>query len=127
MYSTLITGRVAYLSGAQDCLLEYAPNHSSNEELLREDLNPSAGEHGLARKLDRGVLRPADWVTRLAAAGEFKIVQGNSLWGPRGVVYSDWTPDFDYAPRIGPPDYVTYGSLFTTLNDAASDLHKRVL
>lgn len=126
MYSILLSGRVAYLSGAQDCLLEYAPSHSSEEQWLLETLNPSAGELGLARKMDRGVLRPADWVTRLAAAGEFKIVQGNSLWGPRGVVYSDWTPDFEYAPRIGPPDYVTYGSLFTTLNDAARDLHKRV-
>jgi hypothetical protein len=126
MYSILLAGRVAYLSGAQDCLLEYAPNRSSQEVLLRANLSPSAAEHGLARKLDRGEIKPTDWVTRLASAGEFKIIQGNSLWGPRGVVYSDWTPNYDYAPRLGPPDYVTYGSLFTTLNEATRDLHKRV-
>lgn len=126
MYSILLAGRVAYLSGAQDCLLEYSPNRSSAEELLRANISPSAGEQGLVRGLGHGEIKPADWVTRLASAGEFKIIQGNPLWGPRGVVYSDWTPNYDYAPRLGPPDYVTYGSLFSTLNEAARDLHKRV-
>lgn len=126
MYSILSDGQVAYLSGAEDCLLEYAPNHSSQEQLLLVNISPPAGENRLGRRLDRGEIRPLDWVRRLAGAGELNIIQGNPLWGPRGVVYRDWTPNFTYAPRFGPPDYVTYGGVFTSADEAARDLHRRV-
>ncbi|AKS06637.1 DUF4329 domain-containing protein [Pseudomonas trivialis] len=126
MYSIISDERVAYLSGAQDCLLEYAPNQSPQEQLLLANIGPPAGENRLGRRLDRGEIRPADWVRRLAVAGEFKIIQGNPLWGPRGVVYSDWSPNFTYAPRFGPLDYVLYGAVFSSGDDAARSLHTRL-
>ncbi|WP_395609361.1 DUF4329 domain-containing protein [Pseudomonas sp. B22129] len=126
MYSIISDGRVAYLSGADDCLLEYAPSQSPQEQLLLANISPVAGENHLGRQLDRGHIKPADWVRRLAVAGDFRIIQGNPLWGPRSPVYSDWTPSFTYAPRTGPLDYVTYGGLFTSADDAAHDLHGRV-
>ncbi len=125
MYSIIQDRRVAYLSGAEDCLLEYTPNQSPEEALLLANIAPGAGENSLGRRLDRGEIRPGDWVRRLAVAGEFKIVQGNALWGPRSVVYSDWSPNFTYAPQSGPPDYVIYGGIFTSSDEAARDLQKR--
>lgn len=126
MYSIIQDRRVAYLSGAEDCLLEYTPNQSPEEALLLANVAPGAGENSLGRRLDRGEIRPGDWVRRLAVAGEFKIVQGNALWGPRSVVYSDWSPNFTYAPRSGPPDYITYGGIFTSADEAARDVQSRV-
>ncbi|MBO0494810.1 DUF4329 domain-containing protein [Pseudomonas sp. Marseille-Q1929] len=126
MYSIIPDRRVAYLSGAEDCLLEYTPNQSSQEALLLANIGPEAGDNSLSRRLDRGAIRPDDWVRRLAESGEFKIIQGNALWGPRSVVYSDWSPNFTYAPRSGPLDYVTYGGIFASADEAARDLHARV-
>jgi len=76
--------------------------------------------------LDSGLFKPALWVTRLAEAGDLRVIQGNVLWGPRSPIYKDWTPSFEYAPRAGAPDYVTYGALFGTADEAARDLHARV-
>lgn len=126
IYSIIQDRRVAYLSGAEDCLLEYTPNQSSEEAVLLANIAPSAGENSLQRRLDRGDIRPDDWVRRLALAGDFKIVQGNALWGPRSVVYSDWSPNFAYAPRTTPPDYVTYGGIFASPDEAARDLQRRL-
>lgn len=126
MHDVISTGRVAYLSGAQDCLLEYTPSHSPEEDLLLANIGPAAGENRLGRRLDRAEIKPVEWVQRLAVAGEFKIIQGSPLWGPRGVVYSDWTPNFTYAPSFDPPDYVIYGGVFPSADDAARDLHRRV-
>ncbi|WP_081214395.1 DUF4329 domain-containing protein [Pseudomonas synxantha] len=126
IYSIIPAGRPAYLSGAQDCLLEYTPNNSSQEMLLLANLSPQAGEDSLGKRLDSGRIKPADWVWRLAEAGDFRIIQGNALWGPRSVVYNDWTPNYTYAPRSGPPDYVTYGAVFASADEAARNLHGRV-
>ena len=126
MYSIILDKRVAYLSGAEDCLLEYTPNQSPEEQLLLANIGPPAGENRLGRQLDRRQIKPVDWVQRLAKAGDFRIIQGNSLWGPRGVVYSDWAANFEYAPRLSPPDYVTYGAVFASADEAARDLHQRV-
>ncbi|QXI59923.1 DUF4329 domain-containing protein [Pseudomonas sp. OE 28.3] len=126
MYSIIPAGRVAYLSGASDCLLEYTPNHSAQEQLLLANIGPQAGDNSLGKRLDNGQIRPADWVRRLAEAGDFKIILGNPLWGQRSVVYNDWTPNYSYAPRSGPPDYTTYGAVFASADEAARNLHGRV-
>ena len=126
MYSIIPAGRVAYLSGARDCLLEYTPNNSPQEKLLLENIGPSAGDNSLGKRLDRGQIRPADWVVRVAEAGDLKVIRGNVLWGPRSVVYNDWTPNYPYAPRSGPPDYTTYGAVFAGADEAARHLHARV-
>ena len=124
--SIINAGRTAYLSAADDCLLEYTPNGSSSQQELMAAISPEAGDNSIARKLERGIIRPQGWVTRLAEAGDFRVVQGNPLWGPRSVVYSDWMPSFVYASKVGPPDYVTYGAVFTSADEAAHDLHRRV-
>lgn len=126
MYSIIPAGRVAYLSGAQDCLLEYTPNKSSHEVLLLANIGPEAGDNSLGKRLEKGLIRPDDWVRRLAEAGDFKIIQGNPLWGPRSVVYSNWTSNFSYAAPSGPPDYVTFGAVFASADEAARNLHGRV-
>lgn len=42
------------------------------------------------------------------------------------MVYNDWTPNYSYAPRSGPPDYTTYGAVFASADEAARNLHGRV-
>ncbi|CRM62232.1 DUF4329 domain-containing protein [Pseudomonas sp. 58 R 3] len=126
MYAIIPAGRVAYLSAAPNCLLEYTPNKSSAETTLLANLSPQAGDNSFQARLDRGDIKPADWVWRVAETGDLKIIQGNRLWGPRSVVYRDWSANYNYAPRSGPLDYVTYGAVFTSADDAASDLHGRV-
>ncbi|MBV4480346.1 DUF4329 domain-containing protein [Pseudomonas khavaziana] len=126
IYSIIPAGRPAYLSGAQDCLLEFTPNNSSQESLLLANLGPQAGDNSLGKRLDSGRIRPADWVWRLAEAADLRVIEGNALWGPRSVVYNDWTPNYTYAPRSGPPDYVTYGAVFPSADEAANNLHGRV-
>ena len=124
--SIIPAGQVAYLSGAANCLLEYTPDRSAGERLLLDNIGPQAGNNSLQRRLDSGDIKPVHWVWRLAEAGNFKIIQGNPLWGPRSVVYNDWTANYTYAPRSGPPDYVTYGAVFSSADAAAQNLHGRV-
>lgn len=126
LYSIIPAGRVAWLSAAPNCLLEYTPNTSPAEALLLANVSPQAGDNSLQRRLDKGQIKPADWARRLAEAGDFRVVEGNPFWGPRSVVYNDWTPNFTYAPRSGPLDYVTYGAVFATADEAARNLHGRV-
>ncbi|SDL10190.1 protein of unknown function [Pseudomonas libanensis] len=126
VHSIIPAGRVAYLSAAPSCLLEYTPNNSSHEQVLLANIGPLAGDNGLQHRLDKGQIKPADWVWRLAEAGDFRIIQGNPLWGPRSVVYNDWTPNYSYAPRLGPPDYTIHGAVFASSDQAARNLHARV-
>ncbi|KMT55864.1 DUF4329 domain-containing protein [Pseudomonas fildesensis] len=119
-------GRPAYLSGGEDCLLAYAPSGSSQEALVFSSTAPQPGGSSLQQRLDRGLTKPAQWVVGLAESGDLRIIQGNRLWGPRSPVYSDWTPHFTYADREGPPDFITYGAIFSTADAAARDLHMRV-
>lgn len=126
MYSIIPDGRVAYLSAAPNCLLEYTPNKSSAETALLANVSPQAGTNSLQQSLDSGQIKPSDWVWRLAEAGDFKIILGNPLWGPRSVVYNDWSANYDYAPRTGALDYVIYGAVFASADEAARNLHGRV-
>lgn len=126
MYSIIPDGRVAYLSAAPNCLLEYTPNKSSAETTLLAYVSPQAGANSLQQSLDSGQVKPSEWARRLAEAGDFKVILGNPLWGPRSVVYNDWSANYDYAPRTGPLDYVIYGAVFASADEAARNLHGRV-
>ena len=118
--------RTAYLSGSDDCLLAYTPSRSADEARLLNLTEPQPGGSEAQKHLDSGQTKPSQWVVRLAEAGDLRIIQGNPLWGPRSPVYKGWTPHFAYAPRLGPPDYVTYGAVFDSADAAARDLHARV-
>lgn len=126
MHSIIPAGRVAYLSAAPNCLLEYTPTNSPHEQLLLANVSPKAGENSLQRRLDNGLIKPVEWVWRLAEAGDFRIIQGDPLWGGRAVVYNDWAPNYSYAPKSGPPIYTTFGAVFASADDAARNLHGRV-
>ena len=126
MYELIPQKRVAFLSGSQDCLLAYTPTQSSHEQVLLANVEPQAGGSRIRQHLTSGVITPTQWVTRLAEAGDFKVIEGNTLWGPRSVVYSDWTPNFSYAPQSGAPDYATFGPVFGSADEAARNLHARV-
>lgn len=116
----------AYLSAAEDCLLAYAPSGSDQEILVSRNTAAAPGGNSMQAHLDQGLLKPAQWVLQLAGAGDFRVIVGNSLWGPRSPVYSDWTPNFEYAQASGPLDVVTYGAIFPSADAAARDLHARV-
>ncbi|QJI15222.1 hypothetical protein HKK58_22585 [Pseudomonas sp. ADAK22] len=116
----------AYLSAAEDCLLAYTPSFSSAEQRLLSQTAPQPGGSAAQQRLDSGQVKPAQWVIVLAEAGDLRVILGNALWGPRSPVYDDWTAYFDYAPRVGAPDYATYGALFASADAAARNLHARV-
>ncbi|AZE82019.1 hypothetical protein C4J98_0578 [Pseudomonas orientalis] len=126
MYSIIRAKPVAWLSASASCLLEYTPGNSSHEQLLLDNIAPQAGLNSLQSRLDRGEVKPVQWVWRVAEAGDLKIIQGNSFWGPRGSVFNDWTFNFGYAPRFGPPDFTIHGALFDSADEAARNLHGRV-
>lgn len=126
IHDVIQLGRPAYLSGADDCLLAYTPSRSTQETLLSNSTEPKPGGSVAQQRLDRGLVKPAQWVVKLAESGDLRVVLGNPLWGPRSPVYADWTPAFDYAPRLGAPDYATYGAVFNTADEAARNLHTRV-
>jgi len=107
--SVIASQQTAYLSGGQDVLLSYTPNSTSMTEPFAVD-----------------AVKPAQWVARLAESGDLRVIDGNPLWGPRAKVQRNWEPHFNYARRLGPPDYTTYGALFTTADLAARNLHARV-
>ncbi|WP_256352266.1 DUF4329 domain-containing protein [Pseudomonas yamanorum] len=107
--SIIASQRPAYLSAGQDCLLAYTPGGPSWTGPFAD---PS--------------LTPAQWVVRLAASGDLRVIEGNALWGPRAKIGSDWMPHATYSQPLGPPEYVTYGALFGTADAAARNLHARV-
>lgn len=125
MYSIIPAGRVAYLRRHR-IVCWNTLNKSSAETTLLANVSPQAGDNSLQRRLDSGQVKLAEWVQRLAEAGDFSVIQGNPLWGPRSVIYANWTANYVYAPRSGPLDYVTHGAVFTRADDAARDLHGRV-
>lgn len=107
--SVIVLQQTAYLSGGRDVLLSYKPNGSSKIEPFTID-----------------AVKPGQWVARLAESGDLSVIDGNALWGPRAKVQRNWVAHFKYAPRLGPPDYTTYGAVFTTADLAARNLHARV-
>ncbi|UII72140.1 DUF4329 domain-containing protein [Pseudomonas sp. HN11] len=119
IHSVVQQGQRAYLSGAQDCLLSYMPSGSDAEKRL------ASGGNSVQQRIASGLVTPAQWVVHLATMGDLRVIQGNALWGPRSPVYRDWTPAFEYAPRVGPPDVVLYSALFDTEDAVARDLHAR--
>lgn len=126
IHDVILHKRPAYLSGSEDCLLVYTPSESDSQTRLLRLTAPQAGGSEAQKQLGSGQRKPAQWVVRLAEAGDLQVIQGNPLWGPRSPIYTDWTPNFDYAPRFGPPNYVTYGAVYYSADDAARDLHARV-
>lgn len=126
IHDVLSHGQPAYLSAAEDCLLAYTPSASPAEQRLLSSTAPQPGGSTVQQRLDQGRLKPAQWVIQLAQAGDLRVIMGNALWGPRSPIYSDWSAAFDYAPRLGAPDYTTYGALFGSADEAARNLHARV-
>jgi hypothetical protein len=118
--------RPAYLSGSHDCLLAYTPSGSAKEALLLASTAPQSGGSTAQRRLDSREIKPEQWVRQVAQAGDLRVIQGNALWGPRDPVSRDWTPNFVYAERSGPPGFITYGAIFATADQAARNLHSRV-
>ncbi|WP_460951828.1 DUF4329 domain-containing protein [Pseudomonas marginalis] len=118
--------RVAFLSGGRDCLLAYTPSQTLVEQLLLQNVAPRAGGSRIREQMANGVITPAQWVIHLAEAGEIKVIEGSRLWGPRSVLHSDWSPNLPDAPRVGAPDYATFGAVFGSADEAARNLHARV-
>ncbi|PFG59909.1 uncharacterized protein DUF4329 [Pseudomonas poae] len=113
----------AYLSGSPNNLISYRPSGSANELLVLSNTRREAGQHGYFERLESGRLKPVDIVARLADAGTLSVLVRSALWGPRGRVYNDWTPNFDYAEvDLQAP---AFGAIFDSLDAAALNAHVR--
>ena len=121
--SVIRSGLPAYLSGSPNSLICYIPSGSQNEALVLANTSREPSVDGYYRRLERGALKPENIVTRLADAGELRVVARTRLWGPRLRVYDDWTPNFDYAET--PPQTPALSAVFKTLDAAAINAHVR--
>jgi hypothetical protein len=113
----------AYLSGSPNNLISYTPSGSANELLVLSNTTREPGNHGYFERLEARVLKPVDIVTRLADAGNLQVLVQSSLWGPRATVYSDWTPNFEYADIALQTQAL--GAVFDSQDRAALDAHLR--
>lgn len=113
----------AYLSGSPNNLISYTPSGSDRELLVQSNTTREPGKNGYFERLESGALKPVDIVTRLADAGSLQVLVQSPLWGPRGRVYNDWTPNFEYAAAaLQTP---ALGAIFSSQDAAAINAHVR--
>ncbi len=123
IHSVIGSRQPAYLSGSPNNLLGYTPSASARELLVQGNTTRERGKNGYFERLESGALKPTDIVTRLADAGSLYVVLKSPLWGPRGRIYSDWTPNFEYADvALQTP---AFGAIFATQDAAALNAHIR--
>lgn len=121
--SVIESRQPAYLSGSPNNLIGYTPSGSANELLVLNNTTREPGQHGYFERLESGKLKPVDIVSRLAEAGNLQVLIRSQLWGPRGKVYNDWTPNFEYAEvALQAP---AFGAIFNSQDAAALNAHVR--
>ncbi|WP_159932711.1 DUF4329 domain-containing protein [Pseudomonas sp. S35] len=121
--SVLQSQRPAYLSGSPNNLIGYFPSGLEHEALVLANATREPGIIGYHRRLQSGELKPQNLVTRLADAGELRVLARTPLWGPRIRVYPDWTPHFQYADTA--PQTPSLSALFASADAAAVNAHVR--
>lgn len=126
---TLIRNRqqvsVAYLSGAEDCLLAYDLIDSPAQASLFKALDPLPHRSPTALNLASGTLTALEWINQVAAAGSVRVVQANPLWGAPGLIAEHWRPRLPI-PRRERPEQIAYGPVCASAADAARALHTRL-
>ncbi|WP_421527330.1 DUF4329 domain-containing protein [Pseudomonas brenneri] len=121
--SVIESGLPVYLSGSLNNLIGYTPSGSANELLVLNNTTREPGQHGYFERLETGRLKPVDIVSRLADAGNLQVLVHSPLWGPRGRVYDDWTPNFEYASvDLQTP---AFSAIFNQPDAAAINAHVR--
>lgn len=121
--SAILSGLPAYLSGTPNNLICYQPSGSQKEALVLANTRREPGVDNYRLRLERGALKPQDIVTRVADAGELRVLAHTRLWGPRLRVYDDWTPNFEYAEVA--PQTPSLSAIFSSPDAAAINAHKR--
>lgn len=116
---------VAYLSGAEDCLLAFDLAGAADLTSLFKAVTPSAQGSPTSRNLANGTLLAPEWVRQVAAAGSLRVVLGNPLWGAPGMITEHWRPRLPI-PRRERPEQVSYGPVCASAADAALALHGRL-
>lgn len=117
------SGLPAYLSGSPSHLISYSPSGSSVEQRVLNNTTRAPGANGYFQRLEERKLKPVDIVQRLAEAGHLQVQVCSRLWGPRLRVYTDWTPNFEYAEVV--PQTPAFGAIFASAEEAALDAHRR--
>ncbi|WP_455825891.1 hypothetical protein [Pseudomonas graminis] len=115
---------VAYLSGAEDCLLAFDVAGAAGLTDLFKAVTPSAQGSPVSRNLANGTLTAPEWVRQVAAAASVRVVLDNPLWGASGLISEHWRPRLPI-PRRERPEQVAYGQVCTSADDAALALHAR--
>ncbi|AMS19964.1 hypothetical protein AYK59_07430 [Pseudomonas synxantha] len=124
--------RTDYLLCNDGALLRYRFTGNAAQKALAAELNVAPAEapwhlyNPIEEQIRAGILQPAEWVNRLAYAGELAVLQGSQLWGnPRPVV--SFLP---YEVRLdlssGSPVQADTGltPLFTQAADAVRYVHR---
>lgn len=120
----LASGVMGYLSGSQDSLIACSPSTTSSQWRQQWMGDAAKGDSAIAKRLADATIKPADVVRTLAESGTLRVVIGNALWGPADFVELDWGP-WVRALTFQRPATVSHGPIFSSANDAASDLFRR--
>ncbi len=114
---------VAYLSSAEDVLIAYEPDGSVAEKALLEQWIPDLSRTPALRRQPGGPA-PELRVVNLGALS-LRVVQGNRLWGPAGVVSEHWRAGTGLQPHEV-PEQVGFGAIFSSAREAAKHAHARL-
>jgi len=109
-----------YMQAGDMSLLKYSFSGSALEAALSTD-NPdgSVGDGGRQAGLRAGTLKPSEFVTAVAQAGQLEVVRASALWARPGIVGPEWTAFAGFSWPILSP-------LFLSADDAARYLHRQI-
>ncbi|WP_166218170.1 DUF4329 domain-containing protein [Pseudomonas atagonensis] len=109
-----------YMLATDAAILKYTFSDSRLERALSiKNPDGTIGDGGLQAKLHSGVLRPREFVSVVAAAGQLEVLRASRLWDRLGAVTIEWQPYAGYPwPAMGPT--------FLSADDAARYAHEKI-
>ena len=114
---------VAYLSSAKDLLIAYEPSGTAAEQALLQLWVPDLSRTPALRRQPGGPA-PELRVVNLGALS-LRVVQGNHLWGPAGLVSEHWRAGTGLQPHEV-PEQVGFGAIYSSAREAAKHAHARL-
>ena len=109
-----------YMQAMDFSMLRYRFSGSEVEAGLRvENPDGTIGDGGLQARMQAGVLRPREFVSVVALAGQLDVLRGSAMWDRLGQVGLDWAPFARFSwPKMSPS--------FLSADDAARYVHRQI-
>lgn len=113
-----------YLSGSARALLRFEPGETGTAQSLVKRLGTHKHPGPVVQELETGLTLPHAFIKEQAAAGRLTVIVNSEMWGPRGLVTSNWAAA--QAPwQWKRPEQVAFGAVFYSADAAAEDQYSR--